>query len=248
MTFDGTDPRSRLIVALDVPSADDAARLVEKLARFAGYFKVGLELASSHGWAVARHLRDAGASRLFLDMKLHDIPSTVAGATRAVAPLAPWCITAHSLGGAEMLSAASNAAAEGAVEAGCPPAHILGVTVLTSLSAEDLKNDLKVDVPVERYVAHLTRLSARAGCAGVIASPHEVAFVREAVPDATFLVVTPGIRPTGVSDDDQRRAATPAAAIRAGATHLVVGRAITAAPAPAEAASRILDEIASAVA
>lgn len=236
-------PRERLLVALDVPTLDEALALVTALQPAVGGFKVGLELCTAEGAPrVARALAAAGGG-LFLDLKLHDIPNTVAGATRAVCALGPAVrmLTLHCQGGAAMLRAAAAAAAAFATRP-----LLLGVTVLTSVDAAALRAELGVDAPLQAHVVHLARLAQACGLDGVVASPHEVAAIRAACGPA-LLIVTPGVRPAWASVGDQRRVLTPAEALRAGADYLVIGRPITAAPpeigGPAAAAARIVEEL-----
>ncbi len=199
------------------------------------WFKVGMELYCAAGPAAPEAVARAGG-RVFLDLKLHDIPATVLGAGRVVASLPGvglWNV--HASGGEEMLAAAVRANRE------VGQARVLGVTVLTSLDAEALRRQGITRSPTEQVVA-LARLSQAAGLDGVVASPREVAAVRRACgPD--FLVVTPGVRPAGADAGDQRRVATPTEAMRAGADYLVVGRPITGAPDPVAAARSVLDEM-----
>jgi len=228
--------RDRLIVALDVPAAADAAALVDALAGKVGMFKVGGQLFTAAGPDFVRALAARG-ERVFLDMKYHDIPNTVASAVSAACQLGVSLITVHALGGQAMMEAA----------AGAMPAigaRLLAVTVLTSHDTDSLGAvGLESDVP--RNVQRLARLAKAAEADGVVASPHEVPLIREAC-GRDFLVVTPGIRPTGARAGDQARAATPAAALAAGADYLVVGRPITEARDPAAAAAAIVREMESA--
>lgn len=236
------EPKERVILALDVPDVEQAVRLVEQLKEEVGTFKVGMELFHAAGPAIFQQLRNAGAARVFYDCKLHDIPNTVAGAMRAIARHNLWMVNVHAAGGARMIRAAADALAETAQQLGLRPPLLLGVTLLTSLSPEELFSELRVHLPVAEYVCSLARLTKAAGGQGVVASPWEIEAVREACgPD--FLVVTPGVRPAGVDAGDQRRTMTPAEAIRHGADMLVVGRAVTAAQNPREAAKRLLEEI-----
>lgn len=236
------EPKERVILALDVESAEQAARLVEQLKDDVGAFKVGLELFHAAGPAVFERLRNAGAARIFYDCKLHDIPNTVAGAMRAIARHNLWMVNVHAAGGARMVHAAATALAETAQHLGVRPPLLLGVTLLTSLSPEELADELRVHLPVVEYVCSLARLTQTAGGQGVVASPWEIEAVREACgPD--FLIVTPGVRPAGVDAGDQRRTMTPGEALRRGADMLVVGRAVTTAQNPREAAKRLLGEI-----
>jgi orotidine-5'-phosphate decarboxylase len=225
--------RDRLIVALDVPAASDAAALVDALAGKVGMFKVGSQLFTAVGPDFVRALSARG-EKVFLDLKYHDIPNTVASAVSAACQLGVSLITVHALGGQAMMEAA----------AGAMPAigaRLLAITVLTSHDAGSLGAvGLEADVP--RNVGRLARLAKAAEADGAVASPHEVALIREVCgPD--FLVVTPGIRPTGARASDQARAATPAAALAAGADYLVVGRPITEARDPVAAAAAIVREM-----
>ena len=220
---------SRLIVALDVAELDRLRSLAEAVGPHAGLLKVGLEAFAAFGPAA---VEAAGAvAPVFCDLKLHDIPNTVAGAARAAAKLGISMLTVHAAGGSAMVAAAVDAA---------PDVAVLGVTVLTSLDDEVLA--AVGQPPAGEQVPRLAALAVAAGAAGVVCSPHEVAAVRDAVgPDP--LIVVPGIRPAGADRGDQARVASPAAAIAAGATHLVVGRPITGAPDPAAAAAAILAEL-----
>ena len=238
-----TAPHDPILVALDVDAADAAVALVRRLGGRVGGFKVGLELVNAAGFDVFDRLRDAGAGRIFYDAKFHDIPNTVAGAVRAAARRGVWMVNVHAGGGARMLEAAREAAAAGA--AGGAPPLLIGVTVLTSIDQRALNDELRVSGEVAGQVIHLSRLCQSAGLDGVVASPHEVSAIGDACgPD--FVTVIPGVRPAGTASHDQARTATPGAAIRAGAHYLVVGRAITAAPDPVQAAEEIAREIADA--
>lgn len=241
---------AEVVIALDTPSTDEAWRLVERLGGRAAFYKVGLELYGRGGPELARALVGAG-KRVFLDLKLHDIPNTVAGAVRAAADLGVSLLTVHASGGARMMRAAVDAAREGAAgpsgDAASAPdderLRLLAVTVLTSLSAPELGQAWGREPPdVAREVLRLARDAAEAGVDGVVASPLEAAAVRAEVP-GDFLIVTPGIRPAGADAHDQRRIATPADAVRAGATHLVLGRAVTRAPDPRAALEAVLAEV-----
>ncbi|MGP8270989.1 MAG: orotidine-5'-phosphate decarboxylase [Terracidiphilus sp.] len=238
-----TDPldeaRRRLIVALDVPDAPSAIALVNKLEGQCRWFKVGLELFISAGPAVLEPLIKRGHS-VFLDLKLHDIPNTVAGAVRSAASLGIRMMTVHAAGGPAMLSAA-RAAFEGLSD----PPQLLAVTVLTSmdraqLTAVGLKREPAAQVNL------LAKLGLESGISGFVCSPQEVASLR-ALTGPEGVLVTPGIRPAGAETADQKRIATPAEALREGASYLVVGRPITQSPDPAEAAEAILREMAAAL-
>jgi orotidine-5'-phosphate decarboxylase len=230
------DPRDRLIVALDFGSAQAAMEMVDQLQGTCRWFKVGMELYYAAGNAVVEHLRERGF-QVFLDLKLHDIPNTVAGAVRSVARAGASLLTVHAAGGEAML----RAAAEAASGPGAP--RLLAVTVLTSMDAAQLSGVGVCDAPVAQ-VLRLAKLAHAAGIDGLVCSAEEVGAVREAMgPDA--LLVVPGIRPqdAGARDDDQRRVATPAEAAARGASMLVVGRPITQADDPAKAAAAILAEM-----
>ena len=228
--------RARLAVALDVPDADAALSAADRLAGHADLVKVGLELFTAEGPDLVRELVDRGWG-VFLDLKLHDIPATVAGAVRVLRGLGVELLTLHASGGPRMIEAAVEARGDSSLP------HLLGVTVLTSLEAADLER-LGWSAGPEAAVARLCATAREAGCDGVVASVHEVPRIRsEWGPD--LLVVTPGIRPAGASVDDQAMVATPATAVQAGADILVVGRPILRAEDPAAAADAIRTEMAS---
>jgi orotidine-5'-phosphate decarboxylase len=229
-------PKERLIVALDVPGVAQAEALVERLRGKVGMFKVGSQLFTSAGPDFTRALTQQGAP-VFLDLKYHDIPNTVASAVAAAAGLGVSFLDVHALGGLEMMRTAV------AARPGASP-KLLAITVLTSHDESALAR-LGLSGGITACVRRFALLAMEAGMDGVVASPHEVELVREAC-GRDFLIVTPGIRPAGASRGDQARAATPAAALRAGASYLVVGRPITEAADPAEAARAILAEMESA--
>ena len=234
-------PHERILVALDYDNADDAIRLSRAIAGKIGGVKVGLELVNSAGFDIFARLADAGATRIFYDAKFHDIPNTVAGAVRAAAKRGVWMVNVHAGGGSAMLKAATEAA-----HSGNHAPLLIGVTVLTSLDEAALNTDLRVPGTVAEHVTHLATLCQSAGLDGVVASPLELPAIRGACgPD--FLTVIPGVRLAGGATHDQARVATPGATVSAGATYLVVGRAITGAPNPVEAADAIAREIASAL-
>lgn len=223
----------RLIVALDVPDAAAALAFASLLGRDVRWLKVGLELFCAEGPTLVTKLADAGY-KVMLDLKLHDIPQTVASATQRCATLGASLLTVHASGGAAMLQAAVNAAAPSDL-------GILAVTVLTSLDASDVAADGNRLTPAELVLAR-ARLAQAAACAGVVSSPHEAAALRADLgPQA--LIVTPGIRPAGADVGDQKRVATPAAAIASGVSMIVVGRPIRDAASPAEMARQIMREM-----
>lgn len=229
------EARDRLIVALDVDSAGSALDLAGRLQGRVGLFKIGLELFSSAGPSIVREVAALG-HRIFLDLKLHDIPNTVAGACRSCAGLGIDMLTLHASGGAAMLEAARDAV--GNVD-GRP--RLLAVTVLTSLDRKGL-SAVGVDRPVADQVQKLVDLAAGCGIDGIVCSGQDLDQLSHRPADLFF--VTPGIRPDGSAAQDQSRVLTPAAAIRKGARYLVVGRPVTQAPDPAAAADRIVAEIA----
>lgn len=237
-------PHERIWAALDVSDLECALVLVNQLRGRVGGFKVGLELCTAVG---VPHVVEAVANEgggVFLDLKLCDIPNTVAGAVRSVCALGPAVkmLTLYCHGGAAML----RAAAEAARSAGPQRPLLLGVTVLTSLDAAALQTELEVGTSLANHVVHLATMAQACGLDGVVASPHEIAAIRAACgPD--LLIVTPGVRPVWADSGDQRRVMQPAEALRAGCDYLVIGRPITAAPAevgsPAKAAQRIAEEL-----
>jgi orotidine-5'-phosphate decarboxylase len=233
--------KDKLIVALDVPSAEAGLRLAERLRGHAGMFKVGLENFTAEGPVLPRFLVAVG-EKVFLDLKLHDIPNTVRAAARQAAQLGVSMFNVHASGGRKMMEAALAGAQEGST--GRPNGSrplVLAVTVLTSLAGEDLA-ELGFPGSPEEAVVRLALLARQAGLDGVVASPREVAVLRRAL-GLGFVIVTPGIRPATADVNDQVRIATPASAIRAGASYLVVGRPITGAADPAAAADAIVAEM-----
>lgn len=234
------DPRDRLIVALDVDTLDAALGLVERLEGLVTRFKIGSQLFTAAGPAAVEAVRKRGGE-VFLDLKYHDIPNTVAGAAREAARLGVFMFNVHASGGRAMM----RAAAEGATAAsgsGSRRPLVIAVTVLTSLDRAALSRELGIASSVEGHVLHLCRLAHDAGLDGCVASPNEIRVIRNQL-GAEWVIVTPGVRPAGSGADDQSRIASPQAAARAGAHYLVVGRPVTAASDPVEAAQAILAEI-----
>jgi orotidine-5'-phosphate decarboxylase len=225
----------QLLVALDVDSAAQASALADRLRGVVGGFKVGSRLFTSEGPTLAAELAARG-DRVFLDLKFHDIPTTVAGAVRAAARLGVWMVNVHASGGSDMMRAAAEAAAEEAARRSSHPPLVIAVTMLTSLSDAALK-EVGFGGAMADHVERLAELAQASGLDGVVASPQEIAIIRRRCGNA-FVVVTPGIRDTA-GHDDQTRTMTAADAIAAGASYLVVGRPIVAAPDPREAAQRI---------
>lgn len=227
---------SPIIVALDLPSGAAALDLARRVAPYVGAFKVGKELFVSEGPELVRQLRQTGAS-VFLDLKFHDIPNTVAKAVAAAVRLDVQMLTVHCSGGSAMMKAAETAAQETAATLGRPAPLVLGVTVLTSMDAAALA-ELGGETDITRQVERLARLAASSGLRGLVCSPLEIAPLRAVLP-ASIQLVTPGIRTGAEKSDDQKRTLGPAEAMSAGASWLVVGRPIYAAADPVEAARKI---------
>ncbi|MBI5774505.1 MAG: orotidine-5'-phosphate decarboxylase [Verrucomicrobia bacterium] len=229
-----------IIVALDVPKMETALALARQLAPVVGAFKIGSELFTAAGPEVVRRLRATGAA-VFLDLKFHDIPNTVAGAVAAAVELDVQMLTIHTSGGEEMMKAAEAAAQTAARKLNRPPPLVLGVTVLTSLDSNEL-NLLGVTGNVGRQVERLAALASQSGLRGLVCSALEIADLRQTVPHSMQLI-TPGIRPAGTEVDDQKRTLTPKEAMEAGANWLVIGRPIYAAKNPRTAAEKILESL-----
>jgi orotidine-5'-phosphate decarboxylase len=229
----------RLIVALDVDTPDQARSLARQLRGRVGGFKIGSRLFTSCGPSFVEELV-GGGDRVFLDLKFHDIPNTVAGAVAAAARMGVWMVNVHAAGGADMMAAARAAADEEAVRSAIQPPMVIAVTVLTSIDQPAL-GAIGVTGPVEAQVERLALLAQAAALDGVVASPQEIALLRERC-DPRFTIVTPGIRGSDDDQGDQRRTATAAGALAAGASYIVVGRPIIAAADPRAAAERIAEE------
>jgi orotidine-5'-phosphate decarboxylase len=229
-------PRERLIVALDVPSAAEADRIVSSLGESIQFYKVGMQLYTAEGPRLVRDLVGSG-KKVFLDLKYHDIPNTVAAAVRQASELGVSMLTVHAVGGRKMLRAAADVAKD--KQSGLA---VLAVTVLTSMDQADLE-ETGVQDPITEQALRLASMALSAGCAGIVSSAHEVKSLRARL-GHEFLAVTPGVRPAGTAHGDQARVVTPSQAIAAGATNIVVGRPITAAQDPASEAEKILKEIA----
>ncbi|ATB32365.1 orotidine-5'-phosphate decarboxylase [Melittangium boletus] len=239
---DASPARERLALAADLP-LDEGLRLYAQVAPHVGYAKVGLSLFVEHGPAAVAAFQKLGA-RIFLDLKLHDIPNTVELAAARAGALGVSLLTVHAAGGEPMLRAAVKGARAGAQAQGHAPPRILAVTVLTSMSAEDVA-DVGLSGAPEQAALRLARLAMRAGVEGLVCSPREAESFRRELGTAPFLC-TPGIRPAGAALGDQSRAETPAFAVRAGADLLVVGRPIHTAAQPVDAARAIALEVSSA--
>ncbi len=233
--------RNKLIVALDVDSAAKARELVNALRGVAGMFKVGSQLFTAAGPAVVKEIVASG-EQVFLDLKYHDIPNTVAQAGVEATRLGVSIFNIHAVGGREMMRRTADAVTECAENEGILRPVVIAVTALTSANAETLQDVGINDMPDE-LVSRLARLANESGMDGVVASPQEIGIVRGAVRNGRFVVVTPGIRPAGADLLDQKRVTTPREAVAAGADYIVVGRPILTADDPAEAARRILADM-----
>jgi len=232
--------RNPIIAALDVPTAEQAVKLAEEISPAVGGFKIGMELFTAAGPDVVRRIRGTGVS-VFLDLKFHDIPNTVAKAVAAAVRLDVQMLTVHASGGVEMLQAAEKSAEETAWEIGKTPPLVLAVTILTSLDSNALSM-IGLDPNVGRQVRRLANMANTAGLRGLVCSPLEVAELRQSLP-RSMQMVTPGIRLTSSPDDDQKRTLDARQALSAGANWLVIGRPIYAAEDPRGAAEAILESL-----
>ncbi|MEH1891044.1 MAG: orotidine-5'-phosphate decarboxylase [Nostoc sp.] len=236
----GEQAERKIIVPLDVPDEESAIALVEQLPQVV-WWKVGLELFTSTGPKILKVLKSR-QKRIFLDLKFHDIPNTVAGASRSAASYGVDLLTIHATCGSNALKAAREAAQEGAAQAGVKPPKLIAITLLTSISARQLAFDLKIPLELPEYALEMALLAQEAGLDGAVCSPQEVAQLRQTCGD-DFLLVCPGVRPTWADKGDQKRSLTPAQAIIAGADYLVIGRPITTATEPELAWKRISEEL-----
>lgn len=233
--------KDRIILALDVDTEKEALALVETLYDRVGAFKVGMQLFNSVGPGIVQKINQLGG-RVFVDLKFHDIPNTAAAAGRVMTRLDAFMYNVHIAGGREMMTAVVKSTAEEANRLGVNPPAVLGVTVLTSISSTQLREEMKVDKRVEELVVEWAVMAQECGLSGVVASPQETALIREACgPD--FLIVTPGIRPAWSAAGDQKRITTPREALDKGADYMVIGRPIRQAADPREAAARIIEEL-----
>lgn len=232
--------RNPIIAALDVPTAEQALRLATAIAPVVGAFKIGKELFVSAGPDIVRHVRNTGAN-VFLDLKFHDIPNTVAKAVASAVRLDVQMLTIHTSGGSEMMRAAEKSAQDTAQSLGRPAPLVLGVTVLTSMDSNAL-TEIGCEANVGHQVERLATLAVKSGVRGLVCSPLEIADLREILP-AEIQLVTPGIRTGAEKADDQKRTLSPREAIQAGASWLVVGRPIYAAENPRAAAEKILESL-----
>jgi orotidine-5'-phosphate decarboxylase len=230
----------RIITALDVHSLADMKALVELLGDNISFYKVGMELFYSAGPDTVRYLKSQG-KKVFLDLKVHDIPNTVGQSLRALTRLGADLMTIHGTGGRAMMTAAAEAVRDEAARLGIDRPHLLAVTVLTSFD-ETGWQEIGGSLPVAQTVQQIATLAKAAGIDGVVSSPHEAEIIRKTC-GRDFLIVTPGIRPSFAQTNDQKRIATPAQALFCGASHLVIGRPITKADDPVDAAQQIIEEI-----
>ena len=233
--------KEKLIVALDVDTAQQARELVSSLRDLVGMFKIGSQLFTAAGPEIVREIIRSG-SKLFLDLKFHDIPNTVRAAGIEATRLGVSIFNVHALGGNEMMQRTAEAVTEVAAKEGIERPLVIAVTILTSTGTKELAQ-VGIDSDPESSVVHLSLLADSSGMDGVVASPHEIKAVRAAVARPDFTIITPGVRPAQAGLDDQKRVMTPAQAISAGADYIVVGRAITQAADPVEATSKILGEM-----
>lgn len=234
--------KDKIIIPLDVDSPEKAVDLVKKLKDDVGVFKVGLELINIAGLTIFEKIKAAGADKIFYDCKLHDIPNTVAGASRAISKMGIWLFNVHCAGGFAMMKSAREAACESADKLGIAPPKVVGVTILTSIDQSILNGEMRVQGTVADQVVHFAKLAKEAGLDGVVASPHEIELIRKACGD-DFMIVTPGVRPAGGEVGDQKRVMTPGEAVKKGADYLVIGRPIIKADDPVAAARVIAEEI-----
>jgi orotidine-5'-phosphate decarboxylase len=234
--------KNKICLALDVDSYNNAKNFVKQLKEFIGMFKIGSQLFTKEGPKIVEGVRNLGGD-VFLDLKFHDIPNTVANASRMATRLGVKMFNIHASGGSEMMRAAVEAAAEESQKCNLPIPVILAVTVLTSVDDTILSKEMRVPYKVKDQVVHLAKLAQSSRVQGVVASPNEVSAIRESC-GTEFVILTPGIRPTwSAGKDDQKRITTPRDAINLGADYIVIGRPILKADDPIEAAIKVLDEL-----
>ncbi len=235
-----SDPADRLIVALDTDTIDAAIKLVERLAGTVTWFKVGKELFTLHGPEGVRRLRHAGAKKIFLDLKYHDIPNTVRRAVKAATLMGADMVNVHALGGSEMMVAAVKGRDE-AVGQGGAKSLLIAVTALTSMTQQELM-ELGIDATPRMLAVHLARMALRCGLDGAVSSPQEALDIKDLCGNG-YITVTPGVRPAWAAKNDQVRVMTPGEAVKNGCDYLVVGRPITGDKDPVDAAKKILKEM-----
>lgn len=236
-----TNVSERIIVALDVDSQQKARDLIDELGTSVGAFKIGLQLFTAAGPNFVRWATEAG-HRIFLDLKFHDIPQTVAMAGVEAARLGVWMFNVHALGGSEMMKRTVAAVTETCEREKISKPNIIAVTILTSSNAEDL-TEIGIQQSVDLAVANLARVTAESGLDGVVASAHEARTIKQLAGKDNFFVVTPGIRPASGTNDDQKRVMTPSEAVQSGSDYLVIGRPITGAADKTAAIDAIVSEI-----
>lgn len=236
------EAKERIVLALDVDTTEEALALVKRLSGHVGVFKIGMQLFNTAGPGIVHRIHDLGG-RVFVDLKLHDIPNTVAAAARVLTRLNAFMFNVHAAGGSEMMRQAAQASRQEAVKVGIEPPLILAVTVLTSISRTELAEELCVtSFNLEELVVKWARMAQEAGLGGVVCSPQEINPIRQACgPD--FKIVTPGIRPLWSAPNDQKRITTPRQALDLGADYMVIGRPITQDADPVSAAQKIIDEL-----
>jgi orotidine-5'-phosphate decarboxylase len=232
---------NRLVLALDLDSDSEALAVVDELRGSVGMFKVGHQLFTAYGPDIVRRIIAKGG-KVFLDLKYHDIPNTVAKASAEAVKLGVSIFNVHALGGRDMMQAAAESAREAADKLGREVPLLLAVTVLTSMDEKSLRRELKITRSLQREVSHLARMAQRAGMHGVVASPQEIKMLRRAV-RGPFVILTPGVRPAWAGKDDQKRIMTPGEAVAAGADYLVIGRPVLKAADRRAAVEKILEEI-----
>lgn len=233
--------KEKIIVALDVETAGEAREIIRELGNAVGAFKIGLQLFTAEGTRFVREMVEAG-NKIFLDVKYHDIPNTVAKASIEAARSGVWMFNVHALGGGEMMRRTVSDVREVCEKENIIQPKIIAVTILTSSNQQTL-TEIGIDNEIERQVLKLANLTAQSGLDGVVASPHEAAKIRSEISKKGFLIVTPGIRPAFAVADDQKRITTPQEAVRLGADYLVIGRPITGAKNRLEAVEKIVQEL-----
>jgi orotidine-5'-phosphate decarboxylase len=233
--------KDRIALALDVDNDREALGIVSELKDSVGVFKVGLQLFTAYGPDIVRRITGMGG-RVFLDLKYHDIPNTVAKASAEAVKLGVSIFNVHTLGGLDMMKAAVEATRETAQKLDLPVPAVLGVTILTSMDELSLRKELKITRSLQREVVHLARLAQRAGMHGVVASPQEIKTLRRAV-RGEFIILTPGVRPAWADKDDQKRVMTPGEAVEAGADYIVVGRPVLRSSDRKAAVEKIVNEM-----
>ena len=237
--------KDKIIVALDVPTKEEALAIVAELGDKVGAYKIGMQLYNACGPEILKEVT-ARNGKIFLDLKFHDIPNTVASAAKVVADLGVFMFNVHACGGSKMMKAAAEALKEEAANLGVARPLLIAVTVLTSLSEEEVQGEIGISRSIEEQVAAMAKLAQDCGLDGVVASPKEIAIIREACGE-DFLIVTPGIRPRDASVDDQKRVKTPGEAVKDGADYLVIGRPITKAEDRVAAVNSIVADMESAL-